>query len=78
MVNVASKRCLHHGCGKVPSFGVADRKMREFCAQHKRAGMMVDVTSKGALSPIPPGSRHMVWIVATSRSSARSTRRTGW
>ena len=44
MVNVKSKRCAHHGCTKVPSYGKAGGKA-EYCSGHAEGGM-VDVKSK--------------------------------
>ena len=35
MVNVKSKKCDHHGCAKLPSYGVAGTTKREFCSAHK-------------------------------------------
>ena len=48
MVGLGSKRCLHHGCTKQPSFGVDGSKRVEFCFEHKRDGM-VDLRSKRCL-----------------------------
>ena len=48
MVNVSSKRCLHHGCSKQPSFGLDGSYKREFCCEHKRDGM-INIASKRCL-----------------------------
>ena len=45
IVNVFSRRCKTEGCGEQPSFGVAGRKMAEYCAQNAPYGM-VEVCSK--------------------------------
>jgi len=41
MVDLRSKRCAHHGCKKIPPYGVEGARKREFGAQHKRAGMVI-------------------------------------
>jgi len=41
MVDLRSKRCLHRGCSKVPSFGVDGSNRSEFCSEHKRDWMVV-------------------------------------
>ena len=40
MVNVTKRKCTTEGCGKEPSFGVADTKTVEYCAQHAPYGMV--------------------------------------
>ena len=40
-----SKRCVHEGCSKHPSFGVSGTKKAEYCAQHAPHGM-VNIVSK--------------------------------
>ena len=39
-MNVVSKRCGHPGCNKVRSFGLEGNKRVEFCARHKREGVL--------------------------------------
>ena len=41
--------CSHHGCSKVPSYGVDGSSKMEFCYEHKR-DRMVDFTSKSRSS----------------------------
>ena len=45
MVDVCSKKCRTEGCGKQPSFGVADTKTAEYCAKHA-PGEMVNICHK--------------------------------
>ena len=45
MVDVISRKCSTEGCGKIPSFGVADTKAAEYCARHAPHGM-VDVCNR--------------------------------
>ena len=40
MVDVCSKTCRTEACGKQPSFGVADTKTAEYCANHAPGGMV--------------------------------------
>ena len=40
MVDVKSRECKTHDCGKIPSFGVAGTKTAEYCAQHDPDGMV--------------------------------------
>eukprot|EP00752_Nemacystus_decipiens_P004262 g3893.t1 len=40
MVNIANKRCGHPGCNKQPWYGMEGSKTREFCAQHRKEGMV--------------------------------------
>ena len=39
------RECAHQGCTKGPSYGVAGSKKPEYCAQHRKGGM-VNVVSK--------------------------------
>lgn len=45
MVNVHSKRCVHHGCAKQPSDSVSGTKTKDVCVGHGKDGM-VNVRSK--------------------------------
>ncbi|CAM9496718.1 unnamed protein product, partial [Sphacelaria rigidula] len=45
MVKEVQKGCGNEGCSKQPSYGVAESREAEFCADHARAGM-VNVVSK--------------------------------
>jgi hypothetical protein len=44
MINVKNKTCAHEGCNKQPCYGI-ENGLAEFCATHKKDGM-IDVNNK--------------------------------
>ena len=76
MVDVCSKKalCRAEGCGKQQSFGMADRKTAEYCAQHAPEGM-VDVKSRKSLIDKPPASccitHEITYLLPPSRKEER-------
>ena len=72
-----SKRCLHHDCTKVPSYGVDGSKRVEFCSEHKTDGM-VDLKPKRCL---PHGCTQAPSFGMNGSKGVEfcsSTRRTEW
>lgn len=50
MVGVKNRKCAQQGCSKVPSYGNAGTKKREFCSGHAKEGM-VNLNSKKCVHP---------------------------
>jgi len=50
MVDLRSRRCLHHGCSKQPSFGVEGSNNLQFCSGHKVEGMVNIRLSSGGMT----------------------------
>ena len=48
MTDVKSKKCLHSGCEKIPSYNLAEEKEPLYCLTHK-SGDMVNVKIKKCL-----------------------------
>ena len=51
MVHVCSSKCRTKGCGKKPSFGVANTRTAEYCAHHARLKCGVEGYREGEVDP---------------------------
>ena len=69
MVDIKSRKCSTHGCGKGPSFGVAVTTTAEYCAQRAKLRFGVEKYRDGEVGPhhfwketignaIPSGAEH--------------------
>ena len=49
--DVYSRKCRTRGCAKIPSFGVANTRMAEYCAQHTRQQYGVEGLAEREVGP---------------------------
>ena len=63
MVDVRSRKCSTEGCGKIPSFGVANASTAEYCAQHVRLKCGVEGYREGKVDPYHSGKETIATIL---------------